>query len=564
MLPSTPQVPSTADLHQLSKLIEELSNELDLTRLFDAVLRRACEIVGADDGAIGIYDRSKKVIRTTAVYRMPQREIGAEMAAGQGLTGRVLATGRIVQARYGDLSRDHLPERAEHQVLGVPILWRQVLLGVIGVGAAPPKNFDADAIQWMQLFAHHAATAIHNAERYQLERRRAQRYELISKIAAMVQSNRHIESILQNAADAIHELMGFENVDIPLIDPADSNFLLVQFRGGSYKRKITGIDRIPIASGIMGAAVRERKTQLVNDVRIDPRYVNPPGVSHAKAELAIPLCMGKQVLGVLNLEGDAPFTHFDQQSMELLANHLALALANAQLQSQAHRHAVLAERHRIASDLHDNVTQLVASMSLLSQSLAQSLRRDPVQAEQRAQRLHVLAQTTYAELRQMLNELSPVEQDQHRVSARSQVLLGIEQLRVEGLAVALQRHLASVLPESITPRLDCGQYQAQRSDHEESLFRVCQEAIANVIRHSGATELCIRAHVSERLAIIVIEDNGSGVANWRHQGLGLASMKKRLQDFGGALRITKRPPHGTRLEAALPRKDMPSKDFAPL
>ncbi len=549
------QAPTTADLQQLSKLIEELSNELDLSRLFDAVLRRACEIVGADDGSIGIYDRSKRVIRTTAVYRMPQREIGAEMASGQGLTGQVLASGRIVQVRYGDLPHINLPERADHQVLGVPIIWRQVLLGVIGIGAAPPKRFDARAVQWMGLFAHHAAIAIHNAQRYQQERQRAQRFELVSKIAAMVQSNRHIDLIVQNVADAIHELMGFENVDIPLIDPADSNFLLVQFRGGNYKRRISGIDRIPISAGIMGAAVRERKTQLVNDVRADPRYVNPPGVNTPRAELAIPLCMGKQVLGVLNLEGNLQFTHFDQQSMELLANHLALALANAQLQSQANRSAVLAERHRIASDLHDNITQLVASMSLLSQSLTQSVRRDPEQTEQRAQRLHALAQKTYAELRQMLNELSPPERDEHRVSARSQILLGAEQLRTEGIAGALQRHLASVLPDAIELRLDCSQYRPQRSDHEESLFRVCQEAIANVIRHAGASELHIRAHVSERLAIVVVEDNGRGVANWRNHGLGLASMKKRLQDFGGALRISKRQPQGTRLEAALPRKD---------
>src|SRR5687768_13946750 len=113
--------PQPADLHDhalreaeaLRHMIEEISSELELRPLLTSIVTHACDLLGADDGSIGFYDPVKKVIRTEAVFRMPLREVGAEVGPGVGLAGAVLARGEpIVLARYDELPTITLPELA--------------------------------------------------------------------------------------------------------------------------------------------------------------------------------------------------------------------------------------------------------------------------------------------------------------------------------------------------------------------------------------------------------------------------------------------------------------------
>ncbi|MBK8285060.1 MAG: GAF domain-containing protein [Ahniella sp.] len=119
----------------LSRMVEDVSSELELTPLLTRLIGNACELIGADDGTIGLYDPERNVIRTEAVYHMPDRELGSEMGPGIGLAGRVLATRAPVIARYGDLARITLPELVDNQVVGMPVFWHDQLIGFFGVGA---------------------------------------------------------------------------------------------------------------------------------------------------------------------------------------------------------------------------------------------------------------------------------------------------------------------------------------------------------------------------------------------------------------------------------------------
>ena len=559
-------------LDALAKIIDVISSELEFDDLLALILEHACTLIGADDGTIGLYDGARKVVRTAAVYCMPAQELGVEMKTGQGLAGRVLATGRTVSCRYGDLPGINLPQLSNNQVIGVPVLWRQVLVGVFGIGARPPRVFSQSDISLMELLARHAAIVIHNAQRHLEERRRSARFTLIAKVAVIIQAGGELTEILQNTADAVHALLEFQSVDIPLIDPERPDTLVVSVRGGAYKLAIRQTDRIPISLGIMGAAAREAKSQLVNDVANDPRYVKPPGVKAPRAELAVPIMQGSEVLGVINVEGDTPFDYFDRQSLELIADHLGLAIANARLNEQTRALAVLSERNRLAGELHDNVTQLVSSISLLTQTLPQTYRRDPMEGERRAGRIHELAQTAFAELRSLLRELKPI--DAVAISRTGQSFLGLERLRAGGLSAALERLLPSMIPETLRLKMQFDDYAPQDISHEEALYRLCQEAVSNVIRHAKARNLTVTASVSERIVLLRIVDDGRGMGGAKvsaaklisgnserstpqpnYQGLGLGTMRSRMSALGGALRISAASPHGTQIEAALPRRD---------
>lgn len=400
------------------------------------------------------------------------------------------------------------------------------------------------------------------------------RLRLLARIAARMHEEPSLDALLQGTADAMHEMLGYPNVDIPMLDPEQPYTLIVRFRGGHYKRAIQQVDRIPLDRGIMASAVRSRRTELVNDLRFDPRYVCPPGVTPAMAELAVPIRVAGEVVGVVNVESDQPFDEADRLSVESVADFLGVAIRNLRLVPAARAAAILTERQRLARELHDNVTQILSSMSLLTQTIDSAWKRDPAEGSRRVARLSELAQTAFVEMRMLLRELSPPASDPPRptragpaaaptarapaapvISQRSRTVAGLERLREHALPGALQRLFAVMVPEELRVRIDADHYVPQSLDHEEALYRVAQEAASNSIRHAKAQQLSVQASVSAEHAILHIADDGRGLSAEFRPGIGLSSMRSRIEAAGGHFRITPNTPRGTLIEARLPRAD---------
>lgn len=531
-------------LELLSQMIEDIAGELALDPLLGRIVERACKLIGADDGVIGLYVRETDSIRTAASYNIPQEQLRAVLARGHGLTGRVLELDAPLRCRYGDLPHPSRTAALDMDMIGMPIRAHGKLIGVFGIGVRSPRQLHPHAQDLLDLFARHAAIAIENAQRYAEEQRRASRFALIARVAAIGAAGPDLDTLLQHAADAIHETLEYPNVDIPLLDPEQPDTLVIRVRGGDYKRLIRHEDRLPTATGIMGAAVRERRVQLVNDVARDPRYVTPPGVRPPQAELAIPIVYGNNVLGVLNVEADRTFDELDRVSLEIVAEHLGVAIVNARLFERSTQVALLEERQRLARDLHDNVTQILASMSLITQSLAEAWHRDPAEGERRAARLGELAQLAFAELRGLLRELSPGATAER-----------VREAMPNELPDAMRRLLKAMVPGHIRLNLDAENYRPQSQAHEHAMLRVCQEAASNAVRHAEPKRLGIVLSVDANAMRLRVCDDGRGIPTAAEPGMGLANMRERLYELGGELLITTGTPHGTRIDAFLPRAD---------
>jgi signal transduction histidine kinase len=253
-------------------------------------------------------------------------------------------------------------------------------------------------------------------------------------------------------------------------------------------------------------------------------------------------------------------------SMGIVAEHLAVALHNARLNEQSQRLVVLEERQRLARELHDNVTQILSSISLMAQSLTAAWRKDPLDGERRAQRLGELAQMAFGEMRALLRELMPGEglRDEEppgdaskgvaRNAAQLQVLAGAL-LEQHGLETAVTRLLPVMVPGNLGLHLDFRDYAPQAVRHERALLRVCQEAVSNVIRHAEAGRVAIVVRADGTRVHLEVADNGRGVADDAARGFGLASMERRLAELGGSLEVGPRVPQGTLLRATIPRDD---------
>ena len=394
-----------------------------------------------------------------------------------------------------------------------------------------------------------------------------ERLVLIARIGQLITSELELEELLQCAADLIHQELHFPNVDLPLVDPSDPETLVVRVRGGQFKERIRHEDRLPIASGVMGAAVRERQTQRVDDVTADPRYVVPPSGLTVRAEVAVPILLGEQVLGVLNVEGPEAFDDADVTALEIVAGFLAVAIRNARLTRRARELAVLEERQRLARELHDSVTQLIFSAKLIAESLLPAVRRDPGEAEKRMARLTELLSSALAEMRALLKELRPAEEQRILTLPSGEFPLPAAiRVRRDGLAAVLAERVAELERDGFAASLDAASWRRLPVEREEALLRMALELIANAVKHARPRRISVRLAAGREGSELEVVDDGCGFdaratleraapRSERGGGLGLVALRERVGALGGALRFESEPGRGTRARVALPARE---------
>jgi len=541
-------------------ILEEIASELELRPLLTSIITRACELLGADGGSIGLYVPRRHTVQVEAIHQLPLTELGMEFEPGEGLIGKVLATGRpVILDRYGELQRISLPEMRDYAVIGVPIPGPGGgLLGVFGIGAPPPRKFGASDLDTLRLFARHAAIAIQNAMRYEREKRRTERMTLIAHIARVITAGLDAKELVATAAQVIHEHLGYPNVVIPLLQrDEDGEYLMFDGHAGHYGDVMDLSHSMPVTTGVTGTAVLTRTPQIVNDVRKDPRYVPPPIPINVRTELAIPIVLGDEVFGCINIEGLNPFDEDDVASIQIIADHLAVALKNTSLSREARQAAVMRERQRLARDLHDAVSQALSSISLMSQSIVPAWRRDPAEGERRARRIEELARLAFAEMRALLRELRP----DPSAGLSSVENAGVGDVKKMGLAAALQRFAFILAPQTPSIRLDFTAYRSQSPSLEERLYLICREALSNAIRHSAADRLDVSAAVKDDVLMLSIQDNGRGFdvaaraevpGDSPEQGIGLQTMSERAAALGGVCEVQSQSGRGTTVCIRIP------------
>jgi two-component system NarL family sensor kinase len=151
----------------------------------------------------------------------------------------------------------------------------------------------------------------------------------------------------------------------------------------------------------------------------------------------------------------------------------------------------------------------------------------------------------------LLRELSPPPDP----ASAPRPFAGSERLREQALPEALQALLAVMAPEELRVALEAPGYVPQQRELEAALYRVCQEAVSNAIRHARARHLRVTATTTAEHAVLRISDDGCGLGTEFRPGLGLSSMRARVESAGGLFRVTPSTPQGTLIEARLPRAD---------
>ena len=255
--------------------------------------------------------------------------------------------------------------------------------------------------------------------------------------------------------------------------------------------------------------------------------------------MGIPIVARGEVVGAFYLTDKLhsdQFSESDQQLIEMLGAHAAIAMENANLYERSRELSVVEERNRLARDLHDSVAQTLFSIDLTAEAAATLVEQNPAEAKDRIQELQRLGRDATSTLRTLIFELRPAE------------------VAGSGLAETLERYVAGlrrVYPVKIDVRTE-GEGRIKPSV-ERQLFGIAQEALNNALKHSGASEIDVRLAVADQGATLSISDNGSGfdprvrydALSARSKRLGLTSMQERADSLGGHLRIDSKPGAGT-------------------
>jgi PAS domain S-box-containing protein len=208
-----------------------------------------------------------------------------------------------------------------------------------------------------------------------------------------------------------------------------------------------------------------------------------------------------------------------------------------ELQEAAAR-ATQAERQRLARDLHDAVTQSVYSLTLMTEAARRrATLGEPAAAFQYVDRLSELARQALKEMRLLVYELQPAAlQDEPLVAALQARLDAVEQRA--GVQTRLRVEADLHLPPAI----------------ETQLFHVTEEALNNALKHAAATTVEVVIGGDARHVTLEIRDNGIGFqppAASTPSGLGLVSMRERVDNLGGTFEVTTHPGQGTTVRVSL-------------
>ncbi|MFE9611464.1 sensor histidine kinase [Streptomyces sp. NPDC006012] len=220
-----------------------------------------------------------------------------------------------------------------------------------------------------------------------------------------------------------------------------------------------------------------------------------------------------------------------------------LTATRADLADAQHAAGVLAERERLAREIHDTLAQGLSSIQLLLRACERALPDRPEAAARHAEAARQAAVDNLAEARRFVAALSPPALDGTTLADAVARLCATTSARHRLAARFRLTGDAAPLPIA----------------HEVALLRIAQSALANTVRHSGAAGAEVTLSYSGEHITLGVVDNGCGFDPGRlaapdveSGGFGLAAMRARVDALGGALTLRSAPGHGTALTARLP------------
>ncbi len=517
---------------------------LELEGTLNRIVRTAVELVDARYGALGVLspDEGERLAEFVHVgVGDGPKSIMDDLPEGRGLLGVLIEHPETV--RVADLA-DH-PASAGfppghpsmRSFLGAPIRVRDEIFGNLYLtekrGAA---EFTADDEVVLQGLAAAAGVAVENARLFEESRMRERWLEASREVNALLLGGASSQDALDMIAAKTRVLSTSDCALILLADP--TGHVMVRAGAGERGLELMGV-RISATEPPVAGVFRSRTSEIIPNLS----HVTPegwPGCDLGPA-VAVPFGAGNVVRGVLlamREKGATPYVRTEVPLLASFADQAAVAMELAEKHRAQRQLDVLADRDRIAGDLHDHVIQRLFATGMGLQGMVGRI-SDP----------HVRGRVTRA-----------VEQLDETVR---EIRTSIFDLHTAGAAAAeasLRRQLLDIVDElsqdaDVSPSVRISGAIDTLVDEElaAQATAVLREAVCNAVRHARAGTVVVTVEAAADLVIDVVDDGiglPPGVAR-----SGLLGIDGRASKFGGSLLVAPGPEGGTRLTWRVPLRD---------
>ncbi|MCL4295629.1 MAG: GAF domain-containing sensor histidine kinase [Anaerolineae bacterium] len=551
-----------------------VGSSLDLKEVIKTLYKESSRLIDTSNFAIVLYDALTETLTFKLMVDQGKviKPMTVKLVEDRGLTGRVLTSQAPLlipdfpQANNGNADPNR-PDKHIRSWLGVPILNPVVendsAQGVIATWSYKPHAFSDHDLWLLSAIATQAAIAIRNARLFESSQRRAAEMVLLNDVARTLSSTLQLDEVLTRIMQQVEGMLNVEAGSLLLTDPA-SGELVFQIALGDKADEVKPF-RIPRGQGIAGEVALTGNPLMIANVDEDKRHFKVLDQTTnflTRNILCVPLVLYDQIIGVLEVmnKREGNFTQTDLELLSSIASYAAIAIQNARLHQ-----SVLAERDKVieaeeearkklARDLHDGPTQLVASIKMSLDFSKQALEKEPSLLPKELAYMQELADRATHQMRTMLFELRPLVLETQGLGAALQVFLERRQQDITGDTPKLALKIETSHPS--------GDISRQDGKVEAAIFAIVQETVNNAIKHAQAKNITVQLTETATAVYTVIKDDGQGfevdqvMNNYEQRGsLGMINLKERTQLIGGELSVRSAPGHGTRITIQVPKED---------
>ncbi len=364
--------------------------------------------------------------------------------------------------------------------------------------------------------------------------------EALRDTAAVLTSTLDVDEVLDRVLENVGRVLQHDAASVMLLD--DDRVYTVRWKG--YIRSLD-TDEPPAYSQALQESdyllkILETGTTLTRpNIADDPLWKRSPEQDWWQSYIGTPIYLRDQIIGFINLYSLFPdfYNEVDAERLEAFAKQTAIAIQNARLHQQSRELATVQERQRLARELHDSVTQALFTTTVMADSSLRQWNVNPEKAHGLLKQVFEVTTAALAEMRVLLLELRP----------QALVQVGFEQL-ISQLITSLRGR------KQIELELDIDTPPSLPPDVKIGLYRVFQEILNNMVKHSGATRAVVRIKNRSDALFISVEDNGQGfdLAQLAPDSLGLGMMRERTEMIGAALDIQSTAGQGTQVSVTWP------------
>lgn len=524
--------------------------------ILQTIVQEGSTILSGSQFAVLLPDNDDNLEVVAASGPFTSSVLGYKLKKDSGLLGRVFTLGQPmvvsdIQAESDSTSRQVEQRSAFRSWMAVPLLSDQGHIGVLAASHPQPGLYGEDDLTLLSTLADHATIALEKQRLLQEAKRQAAEQTALAESANAV-ARLDVQAVLHTIATQASKIVKQSRCSVFLFDPGTYT---LRWAAGQAAVAEVRAELFPADAGLMGQVFTTATPVLVDDITVDSRTSarHLLGVTRTRSFLCVPLRWGEEMMGVL-LTTHPDVGVFSKHDLELIstfADYASIALSNARLYSSLQQregertyllHQLMtgqeAERRRVAVDIHDGPLQSIGVNMLAVDRIRKLLDmgRGP-QAMQELIQVREDMALVVQELRDVINALRPVVLENLGLVTATEAQLN--HLRQQ---TSMKAHLEDNLDGYRLP-----------SSLEVVFFRLLQEALTNVRKHSNAESVWVTfAHINGEFCMNVT-DNGIGfdprtVVRAPESGhIGLHSMQERIEAIGGRMEIDSTQGHGTRI-----------------